>query len=41
MQCHWQHEHGPHDWWPAVSDPDNPRLLHLGMSKVDCPGKKN
>lgn len=39
--CHWTHAHGPHVWYPAVADPDNPRVLHLfgPAASVICPGK--
>lgn len=35
--CHWTHPHQPHEWWPIVADPDNPRVLYVIVS-VDCPG---
>lgn len=38
MKCHWTHEHGPHEWTPLVTDPDNPRVLHLFGESFTCPG---
>lgn len=39
-QCHWTHEHPPHEWYPMVPDPENERVLHLGLAAVQCPGIK-
>lgn len=30
--------HSEHSWSPLVCDPSNPRVLHLGLADIVCPG---
>lgn len=36
--CYVDAPHGPHEWFPTITDPDQPRVLHIGALSAYCPG---
>jgi hypothetical protein len=38
VPCLISEPHGRHPWAPLIEDPENPRVLHVGLAMVQCPG---
>jgi hypothetical protein len=36
--CHIAERHSGHFWWPAIPDPVEDRVVHIGLVELWCPG---